>query len=223
MQHGWEPTFICVYDEAWALIANLSDLMLATTGNACNMDIVTWYVDPTKGERGFAPHRDRQPEDSPASFRADGSPRYSTCWLALTDAYPDNGCLYMLPRHADPGYYDGDDDEDLDSDPLQVALQSKGAYQDIRALPCEAGAANFFSHRIIHWGSKGRKDTTLGPRIAFSFACSDESFEKPYFAASNLPCPALKLRVSLAAGGSFSSVGGGVKCSVLALRRRSDD
>ena len=209
MQHGWEPSFIVVYDEAWWLIEHLSEVMSSTTGgNRCNCDIVTWYVDPAKDEAGFAPHRDRQPDDAPASFRADGSPRYSTCWYALTDAYPDNGCLYMLPRHADPGYYKGDDDES-ELDPLQVAMQGRvtkrgqenqGGYQAIRALPCERGSANFFTHRIIHWGSKGRKATQLGPRIAFSFACSDPTFEKPYFPSENLPLPQLQLRVSLAAG-----------------------
>jgi len=197
-QHGWEPNFLVVYDEAWVLIRHLSSIMEAATGNRCNMDIVTWYVDATKGESGFSPHRDRQPDDTPASFRKDGSPKYSTCWVAVTDAYPDNGCLYMIPRHADPGYYDGDDDES-EKDPLQVALNSKVAYQDVRALPCEEGAANFFTHRIIHWGSKGRKDTTLGPRIAFSFACADDTFEAPYFSRKHLPCPAIRLRVSLAA------------------------
>jgi hypothetical protein len=38
--------------------------------------------------------------DSPATFRADGSPKYSTLWLPLTDAVPENSCLYVLPRCA---------------------------------------------------------------------------------------------------------------------------
>lgn len=66
------------------------------------------YVDPNKGHAGFSPHRDRQPPDAAATFRPDGSAMYSTCWVALTDAVPDNSCLYVLPRHADPGYVDGD-------------------------------------------------------------------------------------------------------------------
>lgn len=31
------------------------------------------YVDPNDGATGFPPHRDRQPDDSPATFRPDGS------------------------------------------------------------------------------------------------------------------------------------------------------
>jgi len=49
MQYGWEPSFIIVYDEAWWLIEHLSEVMSsATGGNRCNMDIVTWFVDPAK-------------------------------------------------------------------------------------------------------------------------------------------------------------------------------
>eukprot|EP00959_Pyramimonas_sp_CCMP1952_P224880 4702342-Pyramimonas_sp.AAC.1 len=71
------------------------------------------------------------------------------------DASPDNSCLYMLPRPFDPGYIDGDDDAS-EVDPLPLALDCKQAYQNIRAIPAEAGSAVMFTHRIIHWGSKGR-------------------------------------------------------------------
>lgn len=25
-------------------------------------------------------------------------PRYATCWVALTEAVPDNGCLFVIPK-----------------------------------------------------------------------------------------------------------------------------
>lgn len=81
--------------------------MRAATGNAPNMDMLAWRVDAAAGEAGFSPHRDRQPDDAAASFRADGTPRYATCWLALADATPDTGCLYVVPRGRDPGYTHG--------------------------------------------------------------------------------------------------------------------
>eukprot|EP00854_Cymbomonas_tetramitiformis_P013619 gene13619-16100_t len=149
--HGWPPTFIAIYDEAWEMVRQLSPLMLAVTGNKCNMDLVAWYVDPSQAEAGFMPHRDRAFGSGsdiaaqetaqgglkgvgaakglalawrmlgdrgllavdtsghvPASFNANGLPKYCTCWIALSEAQPDNGCLYVVPAWADPGYREGD-------------------------------------------------------------------------------------------------------------------
>lgn len=71
------------------------------------MDMLAWLIDPRNDGAGFAPHRDRQPDDVPASFRADGSAKLATCWVPLTDATTANSCLYVLPRGQDPGYYAG--------------------------------------------------------------------------------------------------------------------
>ena len=78
---GWPASFIALYDEAWALAHWVSHVMRATTGNQLNMDILAWCIDPnTPGASGFSPHRDRQPDDLAASFREDGSAKYTTCW-----------------------------------------------------------------------------------------------------------------------------------------------
>jgi hypothetical protein len=45
------------------------------------------YVDPRRGDAGFSPHRDRQPDDAASSFRADGTPMYSTVWIPFTGAW----------------------------------------------------------------------------------------------------------------------------------------
>lgn len=42
MQHGWPATFAIMFDEVWELIHRMSKTMEATTGNACNMDILLW-------------------------------------------------------------------------------------------------------------------------------------------------------------------------------------
>ena len=44
------------------------------------------YVDPRRGDAGFSPHRDRQPDDAAGSSRADGTPMYSTVWIPFTGA-----------------------------------------------------------------------------------------------------------------------------------------
>ena len=57
---GWPASFIIVYDEAWILVQLLSAIMSSSTGgNSCMMDLVAWHVDPSGGQSGFTPHRDR--------------------------------------------------------------------------------------------------------------------------------------------------------------------
>jgi hypothetical protein len=46
------------------------------------------------------------PQDVRATFHqhADGLvAKYTTCWLAVSDASPDNSCLNFLPKKHDPG------------------------------------------------------------------------------------------------------------------------
>jgi len=195
-QYGWPPSFLVIFDEIWRLVKRMELLMDQTSGNRMNMDILIWMIDPNRQQSGFSPHRDRQPEDAGKTFREDGSPHYTTCWMPFTDACPENSCLYVIPAWADPGYRAGDRD---DQDPLQVALPNKEAYQNIRALPLAAGSAVMFTHRIIHWGSAGRAGYHT-PRIACSFAGADDSFETSYFSREHLPYPPLSLRVALMAG-----------------------
>lgn len=89
----------CAVLQVWAMVQQASAVMQAATGgNLCNMDILTWLVDPNRGDAGFSPHRDRQPDDTPATFRPDGSAKYATMWVPLTPATPENSCLYVIPR-----------------------------------------------------------------------------------------------------------------------------
>ena len=194
-QHGWAPTFILIFDESWELAQALDRLQNKTSSNLNNMDMLAWHIDPNKGESGFTPHRDRQPEEVSASFRADGTAKYTTSWVALTEATPENSCLYVIPADRDPGYHAGDND----TDPLRRILLTKDAYQHIRAVPLKPGHVIMFTHRIMHWGSTGRRGYPI-PRIAFSVACSDDLFEAPYFDRKHLPQPPFVLRRSLAAG-----------------------
>jgi len=199
---GWPATFVIVYDAVWDLLRQAGPLCRGAAGpNAFNGDILAWCVDPAKGQSGFSPHRDRQPEDVAASFRADGTPRYATMWIAVTPATPHNSCLYMLPRHCDPGYLAGD--TDAERDPLQVALKDKEAFQNIRAVPLDRGDAVLFTHRIIHWGSAGKRERGGSPRISISFGCAASDFEPAYFKddvhLAGASHPPLELRLALAA------------------------
>jgi hypothetical protein len=115
----------------------------------------------------------------------------------------------MIPKYLDPGYLISDNipeeksalckkkkknkqvikndsaetvnDGASDRDPLREALLDKEDYQHIRAIPLNEGEFVIFTHRILHWGSKGRKSYKGPPRISFSVAFSDPAFEAPYF------------------------------------------
>lgn len=150
---------------------------------------------------GFSPHRDRQPPDTDASFHSNGAAKYITCWIALTEATPENSCLYVIPKFADPGYMLGDDDDVVNGqDPMRKALSTKSSYQDIRALPLQSGGAAFFTHRILHWGSKGSNRAHVSPRVSLAVAFSDPNFEKPYFVEQHSVRPPFHLRVALICG-----------------------
>ena len=90
------------------------------------------------------------------SFRADGTAKYTTVWVALSAATTDNSCLYLVPRQYDPGYIEGDDHSTDAEDPLILTLRRDAAVQSLRACPLRPGGAVIFTHRAMHWGSTGQ-------------------------------------------------------------------
>ena len=168
-------TFILLFDETWRLACESKRVLEQTSHkkNVFNYDLLAWYIPP--GSPGFSPHRDRQPDDAPSTFHSDDQQaKFITNWIALSDATPENSCLYVIPKPYDPGYTKGDSDnvtDDNDSndcdeakygrssdgsaDPLHRALSSKESFQHIRCLPRKAGQSILFTHRIIHWGLQG--------------------------------------------------------------------
>ena len=162
MAAGWPPTAIVLYDEAWLMGADAGRLMSGATGNMPVFDTLGFIVDPAKGDKGFSPHRDRQPDDwlarghpedvastfrpvprpaadaatllgfaghpiewsvfapcteqftAPYHVSQDGTAKYATVWIALTEAAVENSCLHFLPAEMDPGYYQGDLDDGPD-------------------------------------------------------------------------------------------------------------
>lgn len=201
MKRGWPASMLLVYDEVWAMAHQLSSLMAAVSGGCANsLDMLAWSITPSLGQAGFAPHRDRQPANVPGSFHDDGTPKYCTAWVALSTASTENSCLYLVPRQNDPGYDEGDDQSPDAEDPLISVLRSDAAVQAVRACPLPKGGVLIFSHRAMHWGSRGREDCDSA-RISVSFGHSDPSFEAPYFAQpqQHLPFPRPPARIALAA------------------------
>ena len=209
VRHGWNPTWLLMFDEGWAIAHELTEIVERATGNNLSFDVLSWHVDPADVETtAFSPHRDRQPDDSAATFRVDGTAMYATAWIALTDSTPENSCLCFIPRYQDPGYSIGDNDDpgESDADPLRLCLPNKEAFQHVTPVPAEAGSAVIFTHRVIHWGSRGRgRPESYGlprvePRVCISFGFADDAFEPAYMSrCKNLPFPPLSQRVALVA------------------------
>jgi len=199
-RQGWPASLLLMYDEVWAMALQLSRLMATVSGGCANsLDMLAWSVTPALGQSGFAPHRDRQPADVGGSFRADGTAKYTTAWVALSEATPDNSCLYLVPRQHDPGYVEGDDHSPETEDPLIRVLRSDVAVQAVRACPLRPGGVVIFTHRAMHWGSKGQ-ELCAKPRVSVSFGFSDPTFEAPFFKVPSrcLPFPKVSLRAALA-------------------------
>ena len=200
VQHQLPAVLILLFDETWELAHDSSKILqtYCHPQNNFNFDILAWYIPP--GSQGFSPHRDRQPPTPTISTtfhqqskeEEDGQSKFVTQWIALSEATPQNSCLYVIPKPLDPGYMYGDID---DIDPLSRALPNKESYQRIQALPRQPGQSILFTHRIIHWGSSSSSSPRIStssteedddgddeqpqPRIAISFVCSDPTYEPP--------------------------------------------
>lgn len=190
---GHTASCILAYDEVWLLQAMIGDLIGRISGNTHAIN--DWYVfnvQVTEGGKGWPPHRDRPMGDTDAvtaSLRTgDGSAKYTTVWIPLTDATPETSCLYCVPRPLDPGYVVGDPPA---TSPCDSAIAAAADYQKILALPVPKGSLVAFTHRLLHWGSAPLAPVPGAPpppaRMALSLAFADPSFEPPYLRADVPP------------------------------------
>ena len=128
--------------------------------------------------KGWPPHRDRDAWEN--ALDAHGNPMYITAWMPITNSTTLNSCLYFVPRIHDPTY-----EKDRRKSYMEVLFDGSDgykAYQNIVALPVNAGGLISFSSRTVHWGStplppvKGEKRKHSN-RYAISFAVAREKFE----------------------------------------------
>lgn len=155
VRQGMPPVFCLVYDEFWNMFAGLDPLLRALLGDGYGImptDIWAWHVAPSEGASGWGPHRDLP---RPEAVRPDGSPRLLNVWLPLTDVGPDNACMYVLPAHLDPNF-----PEHVDGGEFGLS-----DWQNIRALPADAGSALGWNTQVLHWGGRCSARATA-PRIS---------------------------------------------------------
>jgi phytanoyl-CoA dioxygenase PhyH len=180
---GWPPVFGFVFDEFWRPFARLRPVLAASLGAAYRHlpELWAWHLDPRRSEPGWKPHRDK----GSRSLLPDGRPKSLTVWIALTEATPLNGCIYVLPATRDPNYR------------IEAASLELRDLQDIRALPVPAGTALVWSQALLHWGGRASPQAPA-PRISLSceFQRGDvPPLEEPLFDASRPPSFELRLRL----------------------------
>lgn len=178
------PVFAFVYDEFWLMFMKQNRIMSQLLGNDYIMLSLfwVWHVDPLKGEGGFAPHRDRTnevfPKDRPTSL---------TVWIPLSNATPENSCIYLIPSHCDPAY------NTAHNSTSNIQLQ------DVRALPAIPGDVLCWTTSVLHWGSQGSAlNKNAEPRISvgIEFQRADVAvFKQPPL--HPLVLPPLNVRLAL--------------------------
>lgn len=154
------PAFLFLFDEPWEMFYSLHPMISSFLGPNYKVlpDFWTWHVDPQAGEAGWRPHRDK----GRAALAPNGVPTSLTIWIPLTEATPQNGCMYILPANRDPVY----------NTPNEKTWQVDMAA--IRALPGKPGDFFCWNQAVLHWGSMTSR-FAKGPRMsmALEFQRSD--------------------------------------------------
>lgn len=137
---GLSPVFAFLYDEFWIPFYKLHHIYNQLLGGSYAMlpDFWVWNVEPTRGDAGWKPHRDKNRH----SLLPDGRPKSLSTWIPLTPATTLNGCIYIVPAHLDRTYNTAEENNwsfDLPS---------------IRALPGMPGDFFIWNQALLHWGSK---------------------------------------------------------------------
>ncbi len=136
--------FAFVYDEFWSAFQNVSTFVGSVLGSGYRAlpDFWVWRVKPSDFDSGWEPHWDR----AVPTFESDNMPHSLTVWIALSEANPLNGCIYVVPAHLDERF----ERRVWESNNI---IDAKNL-QNIRALPATAGSMLAWNQGLIHWGSR---------------------------------------------------------------------
>jgi hypothetical protein len=178
-ERGIPLPFAFIYDQFWQLFQGLSGFLETVLGNGYRAlpDFWVWHVLPSEDAKGWSPHRDRV---VPAVDR-NNTPHSLTAWVALSDATPLNGCIYVLPAHLDERFkqrfWNGD------GNTFVSELQS------VRALPATAGTLLAWNQNLLHWGGRASgKGAAPRTSVAFEFQRGDRpAFNPPLLDPRQLP------------------------------------
>jgi len=175
---GIHPAFIYVYDEPWRLFQGLSELIAHFLGEDFGLlpHLWAWYISERPDRSGWPPHTDCEGQ---TRFDEGGMDMLMSLslWVPLTDATPENGCMYVLPRTFEMEYVPPI------QDPSEIRLQ------DARALPAPRGSVLGWPQDLYHWSGRS-SHLAKEPRISLSFEFQNRAFDpmtKGLLDLNNLP------------------------------------
>jgi hypothetical protein len=150
---GLPPAFIGVYDEAWALAGQLSEVLNVLFGGKAMMVPNFSASFSTHGDQGVPAHR-RRPRQG---VFADGRPKSVTVWMPLTRATARNGCVYAVPASQDRNYGKPD------------PARADSSLLAIRALPAEPGDVLIWTGETYHWQARTARHHDDGPLTSLTW------------------------------------------------------
>lgn len=160
---GWPKIFAFVYDDFWTInrSSRLHDFATALLGPGYQVTISFWvnHVPAERGNSGFPPHKD------------DVRPGHHTvtCWLPLTPATTENGCMYVIERDPDAG--------EAATSLIGTEIPKSQVWnvlRHVRALPAEPGAFLAWPNDTVHWGGMYLRGE---PRLALTYHLASADYK----------------------------------------------
>ena len=147
--------FVFAYDEAWLAVERIRRAVAAIIDAPCAVvaDVWAWRIAPTKGARGWVPHRGTYVDN-----RVGGKPSLINAWIALSDVTVETACMHVLPASRDPNF--GGDLRSTHHNAL-----------DALALPARPGNLLGWSSNLLHWGG-AMSPTASRARLSLSVTLS---------------------------------------------------
>jgi phytanoyl-CoA dioxygenase PhyH len=157
---GLPAAFIGVYDEVWTVVAELNGVIGGMFDGKAAM-VPDFWASHTVANTGIAAGRKRGGN----GVFSDGTPKNVTVWVPLTDATPDNGCVYVVPAGQDRNYG------------KEGASRADASLPGIRALTAKAGDVLIWTGETYHWQGRPERAHHDGPLMSLNweFQCRDEA------------------------------------------------
>lgn len=154
-EQGIPEVFLVLFDAFWEIIAEADGTTRALVGGDYRVlpRMWVWYVDPSREEAGWPPHREHHvdvdgwdPEDPVESVGF---------WVSLTDVTPDRSPIVLLPVSKDPGY------------PHEIVLSLED-FASFRTMIVPEASLIGWHQSVLHWGARSSR-WTQEPRISLGW------------------------------------------------------
>lgn len=134
---GLPAAFIGVYDETWTIIAQLQDVIDGMFDGKSAM-VPDFWASHTVSSASLTAGRKRAGK----GIYEDGTPKNVTVWIPVTDATPENGCVYVVPAGQDRNYGKPNPE------------RADASLSGIRALSAQAGDALIWTGETYNWQAR---------------------------------------------------------------------